>query len=117
MRVLIVDDNVLTRNMIKDILQYMLHQVAGEAGNGDEAIKAFKELSPDLVLLDLIMPGKPGLEVLEELRSINPAAKIVMVTAVQQDEINKKLFEKGAAAILYKPFSHGELEAVLKQVA
>ena len=114
MKVLIVDDNVLTRTMIKDVLLEMAHQVAGEAENGDEAIKLYKELSPDLVLLDLIMPGKTGLEVLEELRSINPVAKVVMVTAVQQDEISKQLFEKGATAILHKPFSYGEFEAVLK---
>lgn len=117
MKVLIVDDNTLTRDMIKDILLEMSHQVVGEAGNFDEAVKAFKELSPELVLLDLIMPGKTGLEVLEELRLINPAAKVIMVTAVQQDEINKKLFEKGATAILHKPFSYAELEAVLKQVS
>ena len=114
MKVLIVDDNVLTRTMIKDVLLEMAHQVAGEAENGDEAIKLYKELSPDLVLLDLILPGKTGLEVLEELRSINPAAKVVMVTAVQQDEISKQLFERGAAAILHKPFSYGEFEAMLK---
>lgn len=117
MKVLIVDDNILTRDMIKDILQDMSHQVVGEAGNFDEAVKTFRELSPELVLLDLIMPGKTGLEVLEELKLINPAAKVIMVTAVQQDEINKKLFEKGAAAILHKPFSYDELEAVLKQVS
>lgn len=117
MKVLIVDDNVLTRGMIKDILQEMSHQVVGEAENGDEAVKVFRETGPDLVLLDLIMPGKTGLEVLEELRLINPAAKVVMVTAVQQDEINKKLFEKGATAILHKPFSFGEFEEVIKQVS
>ncbi|MBI4352039.1 MAG: response regulator [Elusimicrobia bacterium] len=117
MKVMIVDDNVLTRDMIKDILQEMSHQVVGEAENGDEALKVFKETAPDLVLLDLIMPGKTGLEVLEELRLVNPAAKVVMVTAVQQDEINKKLFEKGATAILHKPFSYGELEEVIKQVS
>ncbi len=116
MKVLIVDDNVLTRDMLKDILQEMSHQVVGEAGNFDEAIAAFKELSPELVLLDLIMPGKTGLEVLEELRLLNPSARIIMVTAVQQDEINKKLFEKGATAIIHKPFSYGELEEVLKRV-
>lgn len=117
MKVLIVDDNVLTRDMIKDILQEMSHQVVGEAENGDEAIKAYKELNPELVLLDLIMPGKTGMEVLVELRLINPQAKVVMCTAVQQDEINKQLFEKGATAILHKPFSYGELEEVLRQVA
>jgi len=117
MKVLIVDDNVLTRTMIKDILQEMSHQVVGEAENGDEAIKSFRELGPELVLLDLIMPGKTGLQVLEELRLISPAAKVVMVTAVQQEEISRKLLEKGATAILHKPFSYEELEAVLKKVS
>ncbi len=114
---LIVDDNELTRAMIKDVLEEMLHQVVGEASNGDEAIKAYKELGPELVLLDMIMPGKTGLEVLQELKLINPQAKVVMVTAVQQDEISKQLFEKGAAAILHKPFSYSELEEVLKKAA
>lgn len=117
MKVLIVDDNALTRDMIKDILLDMSHQVVGEAENGDLAIEAYKQLKPELVLLDLIMPGKTGLEVLEILRGIDPLAKVVMVTAVQQDEINKKLFEKGATAILHKPFSYSELEDVLKQVS
>jgi len=117
MKVLIVDDNAMTRTMIKDILEEMHHQVLGEAENGDEAVKAFKELNPELVLLDMIMPGKTGMEVLEILRGINPKAKVVMVTAVQQDEISKKLFEKGATAILFKPFSYGEFEEVLKQIA
>lgn len=116
MKVLIVDDNVLIRTMIKDVLEKMLHQVVGEAENGDEAIKAFRELSPELVLLDLIMPGKTGLEVLEALRLINPAAKVVMVTAVDQDEVSNSLIEKGATAILHKPFSYGELEEVLGKV-
>lgn len=117
MKVLIVNDNVLTRTMIKDVLEEMRHQVVGEAGDGNEAVAAFRELSPDLVLLDLIMPGKTGLEALEEIKAIAPAAKVVMVTAVQQDEINKQLFEKGATAILHKPFSYGELEEVLKKIA
>ncbi len=117
MTVLIVDDNFLVRDMIRDILQKMRNQVVAEAGNGDDAIKAFRELLPELVLLDLVMPGKPGLAVLEELRLINPAAKVVMVTAVQRDDINKQLFEKGATAVLHKPFSYGELQEVLEKVA
>ena len=114
---LIVDDNELTRDMIKDVLEEMRHQVVGQAGDGDEAVKAYKELLPELVLMDLIMPGKTGLEALDEIRALNPAAKVVMVTAVQQDAISKQLLEKGATAILHKPFSYHELEEVLKKVA
>lgn len=117
MKVMLVDDNVLTRSMIKDLLTEMGHQVVGEAGDGDEAVRVFKEAKPELVLLDLIMPGKTGMEALPELRAIDPAAKIVMVTAVQQEVISQELLDKGATGILHKPFMYDELEALLKTLA
>jgi two-component system chemotaxis response regulator CheY len=115
MKVLVVDDNVLTRDMIKDLLIEMGHQIAGEADNGDDAVKTFSATHPDLVLLDLIMPGKSGLEALQEIKALDPAAKVVMVTAVQQDPISQQLLQSGAAGILHKPFMYDDLEAVLKQ--
>lgn len=116
MKVLIVDDNVMTRNLIKDLLTEMGHQVVGEAENGDDAVKAYAAQRPELVLMDLIMPGKNGLETLQELRALDPAAKVVMVTAVQQDLLCQQLLDKGAAGVLHKPFMYAELEAVLKQL-
>lgn len=117
MKVLLVDDNILTRSMIKDLLTEMGHQVVGEAGDGDEAVKLFTELKPELVLLDLVMPGKTGLEALPELRALDPKAMIVMVTAVQQEVISQELMDKGATGILHKPFMYDELEALLKKLA
>ncbi len=116
MKVLIVDDNVMTRDLIKDLLTEMGHQVVGEAENGDEAIKIYTAQRPELVLLDLIMPGKNGLETLEGIKVIDPAAKVVMVTAVEQDILSRQLIGKGAIGVLHKPFMYAELEAVLKQV-
>lgn len=116
MKVLIVDDNVMTRDLIKDLLTEMGHQVVGEAENGDEAIKIYTAQRPELVLMDLIMPGKNGLETLEELKIIDPAAKVVMVTAVEQDILSQQLLGKGAIGVLHKPFMYAELEAVLKQI-
>jgi len=116
MKVLVVDDNVMTRGLITDLLTEMGHQVVGEAENGDEAIRVFSEARPELVLLDMIMPGKNGLQVLQEIRAMDPAARVVMVTAVQQDIISKELMEKGAVAILHKPFMYDELEAVLATI-
>lgn len=116
MKVLIVDDNVMTRSLIKDLLTEMGHEVTGEAENGDEAVREFTARRPELVLLDLIMPGKNGLQVLEELKTIDPAPKVVMVTAVQQDVISKELMEKGAAGVLHKPFMYDELDALLKSL-
>jgi len=116
MKVLLVDDNAMTRDMMKDILTEMGHIVVGEAGDGNEAIKVFSETHPELVLLDMIMPEKTGLEALPELKAIDPAAKIIMVTAVQQETINQELMDKGATAILHKPFLYAELEDLLKQI-
>jgi len=116
-KIIIVDDNEITRDLMKAILQAMGHEVTGEADNGNDAVEIFKEQRPDLVLLDLIMPGKTGLQVLEEIRAINPAARVVMVTAVQQEGISKTLLEKGAVAVLNKPFSYSEFEEAMKRLA
>ncbi len=114
MKVLVVDDNALIRSMVKDFLTDMGHEVVGEADNGNDAIKLFAATRPELVLLDLIMPGKNGIETLKEIKAIDRGARVVMVTAVQQDSVSKDLLSKGAAAILNKPFMYSELEALLK---
>lgn len=117
MKVLVVDDNVMTRSMIVDLLTEMGHQVVGQAGDGNEAVTVFKACKPELVLMDLIMPGKTGLEALPELKAADPTAKIVMVTAVQQEVITQELLQKGATGILHKPFMYDELEELLKRLA
>lgn len=116
MKVLIVDDNDLMRDVIKTFLEQLKHEVLGEEENGDGAVRSFTALRPDLVLMDMVMPGKSGLEALEEIRKLDPAAKVVVITAVEQDGIDKKIFEKGAAAIIRKPFSCAELEETLKRL-
>ncbi|OIO01871.1 MAG: hypothetical protein AUJ51_07410 [Elusimicrobia bacterium CG1_02_56_21] len=116
MKVIIVDDNDMTRDLMTAILTQMGHQVVGEADNGKDAGRIFSEHRPDLVLLDLIMPGKSGLEVLKEIRGVDPAAKVIMVTAVQQDRISQDLIDSGAVAVLNKPFSYSEFEEVVKKL-
>lgn len=116
MKILIVDDNSSTREMVKIILQRTGHEVVGEAADGDAAIEAFVKLRPEVVLLDIIMPGRSGLEVLQELRRTDPAAKVVMLTAVDQDEVNQALMKEGAAAIIYKPFSYDDFEKAFKKL-
>ncbi|MBI4802116.1 MAG: response regulator [Elusimicrobia bacterium] len=116
MKILIVDDNVMIRGMLRDLLEQMGHEVAGEAEESEGAIRVFTAVRPEVVFLDLIMPGKSGIEVLEELRKIDPGAKIVIVTAVEQERMDKKIFEKGVNAIIRKPFSYEELEKTIAQI-
>ncbi|HOI42675.1 MAG TPA: response regulator [Elusimicrobiales bacterium] len=117
MRILIVDDSEVTRTMMNDFLTAMGHVVVGEGEDGVEGVRLFSETSPDLVLMDMIMPRKNGMEALSEIKELSPQAKVVMVTAVQQEALSGQLLEKGAAAVLSKPFVYGELEAVLKKLA
>lgn len=116
MKVLIVDDNAGTRNMIKIILEKTGHEVVAEAADGESALKAFREKQPEVVLLDIIMPGKSGVEVLEDILNIDKAAKVIMVTAVEQDEINRQLLTMGAAAIIYKPFAYTDFGNAFKML-
>jgi two-component system chemotaxis response regulator CheY len=117
MKVLIVEDNDLTRYTIKSLLLKMGHEVAGEAGDADAAIKAYVLLKPDVVFLDLVLPGKSGVEILEEIRAIDPKARVVVITAVEQDEIDRGLSDKGVAAVIRKPFSYEEFKATVNGLA
>ena len=116
MKVLIVDDNASTREMLGISLERGGHEILGEAEDGQSALKAFAELRPEVVFLDIIMPGISGVVVLEEMLKINPAAKIVMLTAVDQDNITMELKSKGAAAIIFKPFSQEDLRKVFERI-
>jgi len=116
MKVLIVDDNSGTREVLAIILKKLGHEVVGEAEDGKSALKAFLELRPEVVLLDIIMPGISGIVVLEEMRRIAPAARIIMLTAVDQDEVTRELESKGAAATIFKPFSHEDLKEAFERL-
>jgi len=116
MKILIVEDNELARYTIKSLLLKSGHEVVGEAGDAESALKAYAELKPELVFLDLVLPGKSGVEILEEIRGIDPKARVVIITAVEQDEIDRRVSSKGAVTILRKPFSYDELKAVLNRI-
>ncbi len=116
MKVLIVDDSAETRNLIKVILENKGHEVVGEAEDGAGALKAFAELRPEVVLLDIIMPGMSGVGVLTEIRKLDAVVKVIMVTAVEQDSINRQLHLIGADGVIYKPFSAYDFEKTFHAV-
>ena len=76
-RVLVVDDAAFMRKMVSDALARGGHEVAGEAGNGVEAVARFQEIKPDLVTLDITMPEKDGLAALAEIVAADPSARVV----------------------------------------
>lgn len=116
MKVLLVEDNAFTRYTIKAMLSELGHEVVAEAENGTEAVKYFTELKPDVVFLDIILPGKSGVGVLEDLRNVNPLVRVVVITAVNQEELDRRLSDKGVYAILRKPFSFEDFKTLMKRL-
>ncbi|MBP7653103.1 response regulator [Candidatus Dependentiae bacterium] len=103
--VLIADDSPLVRYQLVDIFEDLGFDIIGEVSNGNEAIILYKEKKPDFVTLDILMPEKSGLETLEEIIKLNPAAKIIMITALGKQEIISKCLKKGASDFILKPFN------------
>ncbi len=110
---LIVDDSVFTRALLKNLLQALGHDTIGEAADVQPAIRAFQDLSPELVTLDIVMPSGTGLDVLKAIRQKNKNAKVIVVTASSQPGLDEQAFQLGANAILHKPFTAEEFRAKL----
>ncbi|MEA1904925.1 MAG: response regulator, partial [Candidatus Hadarchaeota archaeon] len=84
MRILLVDDSLFMRKILKDMLAELGYTDVAEAALGKEALDEFSKKKPDMVLLDIILPDTSGDEVLKKMRETNPKAKVIMVTAVGQ---------------------------------
>ena len=116
-RVLIIDDAAFMRMMIKDILNKNGYEVAGEAENGLKALEKYKELTPDLVLMDITMPEMNGIDAVKNIKAIDPGAKIVMCSAMGQQAMVIESIQAGAKDFIVKPFQADRvLEAVRKVV-
>jgi two-component system chemotaxis response regulator CheY len=117
-RVLVVDDAAFMRKVVSDALASGGHDVIGEAGNGTEAIDRFRELKPELTMLDITMPEKNGLEALAEIMTIDPSARVLMCSALGQETKVIESIKLGAKDFVVKPFQPSRLlEAVGKALA
>lgn len=114
-KILIVDDAAFMRMMIKDILTKNGYEVVGEAENGLKAVEKYKELLPDLVLMDITMPELDGIQALKKIREYNGDAKIVMCSAMGQQAMVIESIQAGAKDFIVKPFqAERVVEAVQK---
>ncbi|WP_068672387.1 response regulator [Oceanobacillus sp. Castelsardo] len=116
-KVLIVDDAAFMRMMIKDILTKNGYEVVGEAQDGAQAVEKYKELSPDLVTMDITMPEMDGITALKEIKQINPEAKIIMCSAMGQQAMVIDAIQAGAKDFIVKPFQADRvIEAIQKVI-
>jgi DNA-binding NarL/FixJ family response regulator len=117
MRILLVDDHPITRAALASLLEAHGFTVAGEASDGEEAIEVARRLLPDLVLLDLSMPGLDGLQALPRLRDAAPEAEVVVLTASGTEENLLTAIRGGAAGYLLKSEPPERIAGFLEGVA
>jgi two-component system, chemotaxis family, chemotaxis protein CheY len=117
-KVLIVDDALFMRSMIKDILKNSgKYDIVGEATNGQEAVERFKELLPDIVTMDIVMPIKDGIEATREILQHDPKARVVMCSALGQEPLVIESIAAGAKDFIVKPFTPEKVIQVMDHVA
>ncbi|MBR6329005.1 MAG: response regulator [Lachnospiraceae bacterium] len=114
--VLIVDDSRTSRRILRGIIEGMGHTVCGEAVNGEEGVRLYEELRPELVTMDITMPVMDGLTSMQKIHEIDRAAKVVMVTAVGQRNKVVECIKEGASDYVTKPYEVSDVEKVIEKV-
>lgn len=115
-KVLIVDDAHFMRSMIRDIFTSEGFDVAGEAADGEEAVRLYQELRPDLTTMDIVMPRMDGITALKEILELDPEAKVIMISALGQEPLIAEAIEAGARDFIVKPFQRSRVLKVARYV-
>jgi two-component system chemotaxis response regulator CheY len=113
--VLIADDIPYVRKTLKQILQNRGYRVVGEAENGDDAVRLYFETRPDLVIMDLVMPRMNGIDATRVILKRDPEARIVILSAMTQENLVTEAIQAGAKDYVVKPFQTDEVMRVLQQ--
>lgn len=114
--VLVVDDAAFMRSMIREIFARGPFVVAGEAENGVEAVRRYKDLRPHLTTMDIVMPQMDGITALKEIVRFDPGARVVMVSALGQETLIAEAIESGASDFVVKPFQPSRVLRVAQSV-
>jgi len=116
--IMIVDDEVFFRGLLRDILAREGFNVIAEAANGTDAVALYRQHKPDLVLMDIYMPEKSGIESTLDIMAVDPQAKILICSGVGYDQDLDAALQAGARGVIYKPFFDEEvLENINKALA
>ena len=113
-RVLVCDDAIFMRTMISDILSGAGYEVVGEAETGVQAIARYKELKPDLVTMDIVMPDMGGIDAVREIVKGDANAKILMCSAMGQQALVVEAIQAGAKDFVVKPFESATVQDAIR---
>ena len=106
---MIADDSEVVRGTLRDMVEAGKHQVIAEAVDGLDVLEKFNSTKPDVLLLDIAMPKKDGMEILIEIMKSNPEAKVIMITAHSDMELIENCVKAGALAYISKPFDTDDI--------
>lgn len=115
-RVLICDDALVMRMVIKKEIEKLGFEVVAEASDGEEAVHLYQEYKPDITTMDITMPKKSGIVALQEIMAFDKDAKVVMVSAMGQEEWVRQSIIAGAKNFIVKPFTPDKLHEVLNKL-
>ncbi len=115
-KILVVDDVAFVRKTISEILSEAGYIVAGEASNGIEALEKYVQIKPDLVTMDIVMPKMGGLEAIRKIAKLDKHAKIIIISAMAQENLVTEAIHVGARDYLLKPFSSRDLLLAVERV-
>ena len=114
-RIMVVDDSRLVRVQMEDVLAGTEYEIAAYCRSGEDAIKQYAEVQPDLVTMDIIMQGMDGLDAAEVILKNNPQARIVMISSLAYDDTFERARAIGAKGFVDKPFHQEQLLKVFEQ--
>lgn len=115
-KVLICDDSILVRKNMKDLMKDLGVKDVFEAKDGVEGVEKYKEIQPDVVFMDIVMPNKDGIQALKEIMEFSKAARVVMATSVGTKGRLKEAVELGAYEFLQKPFENNQVQDLMKKI-
>lgn len=115
-KILVVDDAKVIRMIIRQVLTRNGFEIIGEAGNGREALEKYKELRPDAVTMDIVMPEVDGIQGLKEILAFDKQAKVVMISAIDQKDALLEAIRQGAVDYVVKPFEDERMVASLNNI-
>ena len=115
-KLMIVDDSNLIRRKISREFDNSKFELVGTAGNGEEAVTLFKKFNPDVITMDITMPHVDGIECIEQIVSIQPSVKILVISALNDKATGMEALEKGAMGFINKPFSEKDITQALQSL-